>query len=227
MDSGSLQADFFLPSIALDFIHVRHALADGFPNPFVQLIFILIRPITAKDVVTSKRRLGDCTEVCLYVWIMWSDPTQIWWRIGMWNILYRRRGVCPSIRRRIPRSSNRRRCGSQEISRKPTTLNVYALSISDKRVRTQGSKSDASNWLAEIVLLSRGITHCCTAFACTATRTATPANFSTKEQHTMDNTGSYQAREGHWQTPANKACRVPPSALKGISGTSQARLEAA
>ena len=37
MDSGSIQADFFLPGIALDFMHVRHALADGFPNPFVQL----------------------------------------------------------------------------------------------------------------------------------------------------------------------------------------------
>src|SRR5690242_6750826 len=55
MDSGSVQADFFLPSITLDFMHVRYALDDGFLNPFVHLIFILIELITAKDVATSKR----------------------------------------------------------------------------------------------------------------------------------------------------------------------------
>ena len=55
MDSGSVQADFFLSSIKLDFMHVRYALDDGFLNPFVHLVFILIEPITAKDVATSKR----------------------------------------------------------------------------------------------------------------------------------------------------------------------------
>ena len=39
---GSIQADFFLPSIALDFMHVRHASGDGFVNPFVHPVFILI-----------------------------------------------------------------------------------------------------------------------------------------------------------------------------------------
>src|SRR5437773_10954196 len=55
MDSGSVQADFFLPRITLDFMHVRYALDDGFLNPFVHLVFILIEPITAKNVATSKR----------------------------------------------------------------------------------------------------------------------------------------------------------------------------
>ena len=55
MDSGSVQADFFLTSIALDFMYVRHALDDGFLNPFVHLVFILIEPVTTKDVATSKR----------------------------------------------------------------------------------------------------------------------------------------------------------------------------
>src|SRR5260370_17454741 len=73
MDSGSVQADFFLPSIALDFMHVRYALDDGFLNPFVHLVFILIEPITAKDVATSKRWWCDFTEVFLCVWIIWSQ----------------------------------------------------------------------------------------------------------------------------------------------------------
>ena len=55
MDSGSVQADFFLPSITLDFMHVRYTIDYGFLNPFVHLVFILIEPITAKDVATSKR----------------------------------------------------------------------------------------------------------------------------------------------------------------------------
>src|SRR5437588_12767373 len=55
MNSGSVQADFLLPSIPLDFMHVRYALDDDFLNPFVHLVFILIEPITAKDVATSKR----------------------------------------------------------------------------------------------------------------------------------------------------------------------------
>jgi hypothetical protein len=54
MDSGSVQADFFLSSIALDFMHVRYALDDGLLNPSVHLVFILIEPVTAKDVATSK-----------------------------------------------------------------------------------------------------------------------------------------------------------------------------
>src|SRR2546422_8543083 len=55
MSSGSVQADFFLPSIALDCMYVRYALDDGLLNPFVHLVFILIEPITTKDVATSKR----------------------------------------------------------------------------------------------------------------------------------------------------------------------------
>src|SRR5437763_12588598 len=47
MDSASVQADFFLSSIALDFMYVRHALDDSFLNPFVHLVFILREPITA------------------------------------------------------------------------------------------------------------------------------------------------------------------------------------
>ena len=52
---GPVQADFFLPGVALDFMHIRQALADGFPNPLVHLVFILIEPITAKDVAARKR----------------------------------------------------------------------------------------------------------------------------------------------------------------------------
>lgn len=32
----------------------------------------------------------------------------------------------------------------------------------------------------------------------------------------MDNKRPFQAREGHWQTPANKVCRVPPSAVPSM-----------
>ena len=39
---SSIQTDFFLPGIALDFMHVCHALDDGFLNPFIHFIFILI-----------------------------------------------------------------------------------------------------------------------------------------------------------------------------------------
>src|SRR5215469_5504119 len=68
----SIQTDFFLPGIVLDFMHVCHALANGFPNPFVHLIFILIEPVTAKDVAASKRWWCDGTQICLCVWIIWS-----------------------------------------------------------------------------------------------------------------------------------------------------------
>ncbi len=50
MDSGSVQVDFFLPCIAVDFMHVGYAPGDGFLNPFVHLVFILVEPVTAKDV---------------------------------------------------------------------------------------------------------------------------------------------------------------------------------
>src|SRR5258706_12496226 len=63
MDSGSVQADLFLPGITPDCMHVRDALGDGFPNPFVHLVFILIEPITAKDVATSKRWWGRSARV--------------------------------------------------------------------------------------------------------------------------------------------------------------------
>src|SRR6266581_7705260 len=70
MDSGSVQADFFLPGIVLDFMHVRYALDYGFLNPFVHLVFILIEPITAKDVATSKRWWGRSPRVFSDRWIV-------------------------------------------------------------------------------------------------------------------------------------------------------------
>ncbi len=73
VSSGSIQADFFLPSIALDFMHICHALDDGFLNPFVHLVFILIESVTAKDVAAGKRRRCDFTYVFLCVWIIWSQ----------------------------------------------------------------------------------------------------------------------------------------------------------
>src|ERR1700694_3554836 len=73
MDSGSVQADFFLSSIVLDFMHVRYALDYGFLNPFVHLVFILIESVTAKDVAASKRWWCNSTEVFLCVRIIWSQ----------------------------------------------------------------------------------------------------------------------------------------------------------
>src|SRR5436309_102786 len=70
MDSGSVQADLFLPCIALDFMHVRDALDDGLLNPFVHLILILIEPITAKDVATSKRWRCRSLRVFSDSWIV-------------------------------------------------------------------------------------------------------------------------------------------------------------
>src|SRR6266566_6587083 len=70
MSSGSVQADLFLPSKALDFMHIRYALDDGFLNPFVHLVFILIEPITAKDVATSKRWWGRSPRVFSDRWIV-------------------------------------------------------------------------------------------------------------------------------------------------------------
>ncbi len=67
MGSGSVQADLFLPSIVLDFMHVCHALTNGFPDPFVHFIFILVEPITAKNVAASKLWWSDGTEVCLCI----------------------------------------------------------------------------------------------------------------------------------------------------------------
>src|SRR6266566_231367 len=59
----------------------------------------------------------------------------------------------------------------------------------------------------------QSIKGCCTAFACTATRTATPANISDKTQHTTDRKEPFQAQDGQGRTPENKVCRVPLSAL--------------
>jgi hypothetical protein len=70
MDSGSVQADFFLSRIALDFMHVRYALNDGFLNPFIHLVCILIEPITAKDVATGKRWRGRSARVFSDRWIV-------------------------------------------------------------------------------------------------------------------------------------------------------------
>src|SRR6266480_3413812 len=53
-------------------MHVGYALGDGFLNPFVHFIFILIEPVTAKDVAARKRWWCNGTEVCLCVRIMWS-----------------------------------------------------------------------------------------------------------------------------------------------------------
>src|SRR5260221_1752087 len=54
-------------------MHICHALEDGFLNPFVHLVFILIEPITAEDIATSKRWRCNCTEVFLCVRIIWSQ----------------------------------------------------------------------------------------------------------------------------------------------------------
>src|SRR5215469_7332876 len=70
MSSGSVQADLFLPGIALDFMHVCHALDDGFLNPFVHLVFILIEPVTARDVAASKRWWGRSPCVLSDSWII-------------------------------------------------------------------------------------------------------------------------------------------------------------
>ncbi len=63
------------------------------------------------------------------------------------------------------------------------------------------------------MLLSKGVTHCCTAFACTATRTATPTNFSDKTEHATNRTWIFPAQNGYGRSPANNVRRVPPSAL--------------
>src|SRR5258708_23227926 len=70
MSSGSVQADFFLPSIALDFMYVCDAFDDGFLNPFVHLVFILIEAITAKDDATSKRWWCRSPRVFSDSWIV-------------------------------------------------------------------------------------------------------------------------------------------------------------
>ena len=70
MHAGSVQADFFLPSIVLDFTYVGYALDYGFLNPFVHLVFILIEPITAKDVAASKRRRCRSPRVFSDSWIV-------------------------------------------------------------------------------------------------------------------------------------------------------------
>ena len=73
MDSRSVQADFFLPSITMDFMHICQAFCDGLVNPFVHFIFILIEPVTAKDAAASKRWRGDFSEVFLRSWIRSSQ----------------------------------------------------------------------------------------------------------------------------------------------------------
>src|SRR6266568_1202473 len=65
-----VQADFFLTSIALDFMYVCDAFSDGFLNPFVHLVFILIEPITTKDVATSKRWWCRAPRVFSDRWII-------------------------------------------------------------------------------------------------------------------------------------------------------------
>src|SRR5260370_11400576 len=58
--SGTVEADFFLSSIVMDFMNVGHAFGNGFLNPFVHLVFILIEIITAKYITACKRR-GSCS----------------------------------------------------------------------------------------------------------------------------------------------------------------------
>jgi hypothetical protein len=55
----------------------------------------------------------------------------------------------------------------------------------------------------------KSIKHCCTAFACTAT----PANISDKTEHATNRAELFPAQKGQGRTPANKVCRVPPSAV--------------
>ncbi len=67
---GSIQADFFLPSIALDFMHICHALDNGFLNPFVHLVCILIESVTAKDIAAGKRWWCPSPRMFSYSWIV-------------------------------------------------------------------------------------------------------------------------------------------------------------
>ena len=67
---GSIQADFFLPSIALDFMHICHALDNGFLNPFVHLVCILIESVTAKDIAAGKRWWCRSPSMFSYSWIV-------------------------------------------------------------------------------------------------------------------------------------------------------------
>src|SRR5258708_2911698 len=106
MISGSVQADLFLPSIALDFMHVCHALDDGFLNPFVHFIFILIESVTAKDVAASKRWWCNCTEGFLCVRIMWSQhipPRHFQHIVGIMRPL--RAGLMKELTKILDRSS--------------------------------------------------------------------------------------------------------------------------
>src|SRR5690348_16304707 len=53
-------------------MHVRHTPGDGFPNPLVQLVFILVEPVTAKDIATSKRGWSRSPRVFADCWIVSS-----------------------------------------------------------------------------------------------------------------------------------------------------------
>ena len=70
--SGSVQADFFLPGIPMDLMDIRDALEDGFLNPFVHLVFVLIEPIAAKDVAASKGWRCHSPRVCSDGWVICS-----------------------------------------------------------------------------------------------------------------------------------------------------------
>ncbi len=70
MDSGSVQTDFFLPGITLNLMYICYALDNGFLNPLIHLIFILIEPITAKDIAASKRWGSRSLQVFSDRWII-------------------------------------------------------------------------------------------------------------------------------------------------------------
>src|SRR6266571_7471085 len=87
-------------------MHVGYALGDGFLNPFVHFIFILIEPVTAKDVAARKRWWCNGTEVCLCVRIMWSrhiPPGQFQHIIGIMRPL--RAGLLKELTQILDRSS--------------------------------------------------------------------------------------------------------------------------
>src|SRR6266704_3067264 len=87
-------------------MHVGYALGDGFLNPFVHFIFILIEPVTAKDVAARKRWWCNGTEVCLCVRIMWSrhiPPGQFQYIIGIMRPL--RAGLLKELTQILDRSS--------------------------------------------------------------------------------------------------------------------------
>ncbi len=56
---GAVNADFFVTGIAPDFTWVCYPFSSCFLSPFVHLVLILKKPITAKDIAACKRGWCD------------------------------------------------------------------------------------------------------------------------------------------------------------------------